>query len=115
MMDKDDKEERTAWVQMYLAQKRQRRPRAQLTSRGRPPHLLARTRTNVMFYQGDLKLMRKWQERLRLMLGRKPSIGEVAGILARMAEGRLESMGLDQVPENLEDLASRMIGKNSRK
>lgn len=110
-MMKSDKEERTAWVQMYLAQKRQRRPKAQLSSRGRPAHLLARSRTNAMFYQGDLKLIRKWQERFRIMLGRKPSIGEVAGILTRMAEGRLEVLGLEEIPENLEELARVMIGR----
>jgi hypothetical protein len=114
-MTKGETEERTAWVQMYLAQKRQRRPKAQLSTRGRPPHMLARTRTNAMFYQGDLKLIRKWQARFREMLGRKPSIGEVAGILARMAEGRLEALHLETTPENLEELVELMIGKENRK
>ena len=113
-MTKNKKEERTAWVQMYLAQKRQRQPKAQLSSRGRPPHMLARTRTNAMFYEGDLKLLHLWQERFRKMLGRKPSIGEVAGILARMAEGRLEVLGMEEIPENLEKLAEGMIGKSKR-
>jgi hypothetical protein len=108
---KSSKEERTAWVQMYLAQKRQQRPKAQLSSRGRPPNMLARTRTNAMFYQGDLKLIHKWQGLLRGVLGRKPSIGEVAGILARMAESRLEVLGLEEFPKNLEELAALMAGK----
>jgi len=111
---KSSKEERTAWVQMYLAQQRQQRPKAQLSSRGRPPNMLTRTRTNAMFYEGDLKIIRKWQELLRRMLGRKPSIGEVAGILARIAESRLEVLGVDEFPENLEELAGLMAGKRKR-
>jgi hypothetical protein len=107
-----NKEEGTAWVQLYLAQKRQKRPKADLSSRGRPPQMLTRTRTNVMFSQSDLKLIHKWQERFRGILGRKPSIGEVAGILAHMAEGRLDALGLAEFPVNLEELANYMIGKN---
>jgi len=63
-------------------------------------------------FPSDLKLIHKWQERFRGILGRKPSIGEVAGILAHMAEARLDALGLDEFPGNLEELANYMIGKN---
>jgi hypothetical protein len=51
-----------------------------------------------------------WQDRLSPLLGRKISLGETAGILARICSARLPKVDNGKEAKSLADLVNMMVG-----
>ncbi|NPV87107.1 MAG: hypothetical protein HPY45_14000 [Anaerolineae bacterium] len=98
-----------AWVQLYEA----RRPSGEVKTRtpGRPPAPVPRRKIGLTLSQGEIHELEQWQERFSSLLRRKVSLGETAGILARVCSARLEYITNGKNQENLADLVDRMIGR----
>lgn len=96
-----------AWVQLYEA--RRPRPPQRTRPRGRPPRVTPRKATVFHLTDGERKEIDAWQERLSPLLGRKVSLGETAGILARIASARLNETSQDTPFESLTDLARVLV------
>lgn len=96
-----------AWVQLYEA--RRPRPPQRTRPRGRPPRVTPRKATVFHLTDGERKELDAWQNRLSPLLGRKVSLGETAGILARIASARLKETSQDVTFESLADLARVLV------
>ncbi|NIM94857.1 MAG: hypothetical protein GTO18_14245 [Anaerolineales bacterium] len=98
------------WVQLYEA----RRPTAPVRTRprGRPPRMTPRKATVVHLTEGERREIDAWKERLSPLLGRKVSLGETAGILARICSARLPYVTSEDESHTLSELVSRMVGEN---
>ena len=98
-----------AWVQLYEA----RRPTSLIRTRprGRPPRVAPRNATVFHLTDGERREIRSWQERLSLLLGRKVSMGETAGILARICSARLPLISQQERFDSLADLVKFMVGE----
>jgi hypothetical protein len=59
--------------------------------------------------------MNTWQERLSPLLGRKISLGETAGILARICSARLPKVQNDTDVKSLTELVAIMVGEENIK
>jgi hypothetical protein len=56
-----------------------------------------------------------WQERLSPLLGRKISLGETAGILARICSARLPKVEYETDVKSLTELVAIMVGEGNIK
>jgi hypothetical protein len=56
-----------------------------------------------------------WQERLSPLLGRKISLGETAGILARICSARLPKVQFEKDADSLTELVAIMVGEEAIK
>jgi hypothetical protein len=97
-----------AWVQLYEA--RRPAPPARTRPRGRPPRVTPRTATCFHLTDGERKEIDAWQDRLAPLLGRKVSLGETAGILARIASARLAELPEGSQYQSLAELARMLVG-----
>jgi len=77
---------------------------------GRPPMQFQFKKVTTNMTSGDKQALSDWQVRLRPILQRKPSLGETAGILARICEERLNQLELDEDLLDLDELVARMVG-----
>lgn len=102
-----------AWVLLYEA--RRPTPMTRMRSRGRPPRVTPRKATLIHLTDGERIEMNAWQERLSPLLGRKISLGETAGILARICSARLPKVQNDTDVKSLTELVTIMVGEGSIK
>ena len=98
-----------AWVQLYEA--RRASPPSSTRSRGRSARVTPRKSTVVHLTDGERVEIDLWQERLSPLLGRKVSLGETAGILARICSARLPHINGNLSIDTLSDLVKLMVGE----
>jgi hypothetical protein len=98
-----------AWVLLYEA--RRLSPPTRTRSRGRPPRVTPRKATVIHLTDGERSEIDDWQDRISPLLGRKVSLGETAGILARICSARLPRINEDLTFDNLSDLVRSMVGE----
>jgi hypothetical protein len=78
--------------------------------RGRPRLNVATTQTSMTLSKGDREAIEFWQEQLSSMLGRKVSMGETVGFLARICQERLNTIIDPELrPESLHDLVQLFV------
>ena len=82
-------------------------------SPGRPPMQFQFKKLTTTVTSGDKQALITWQERLRPLLQRKPSLGETAGILARICEERIQLLDIDLESLDLEEFVSLMVGEEA--
>ena len=111
-MPKSKKEPVSAWLQMYIAQKTLIPSGKPEVPRGRPRRLVAWADLHTEIPQGDLQQVRDWQQRFNDLLGRKVSLGETIGLLARINTSRLEFLDVKTLPEDIQTLVNLMIGES---
>ena len=97
-----------AWVQLYEA--RRPTPLVRTRPRGRPPRVAPRKSTVFHLTDGERREINAWQKQLSPLLGRKVSLGETAGILARICSARLPLVDQQQF-ESLAELVKFMVGE----
>lgn len=102
-----------AWVLLYEA--RRPTPIARTRPRGRPPRVTPRKATVVHLTDGERMEIDTWQERLSPLLGRKISLGETAGILARICSARLPKVENGTEVKSLAELVAAMVGTDINK
>lgn len=98
-----------AWVQLYEA--RRASPPSRTRSRGRPARVTPRKATVVHLTDGERVEIDSWQNRISPLLGRKVSLGETAGILARICSARLPLINGDLSFDTLSNLVKLMVGE----
>jgi hypothetical protein len=99
-----------AWVQLYEA--RRLMPPTRTRSRGRPPRVTPRKATVVHLTDGERAEIDAWQDRISPLLGRKASLGETAGILARICSARLPKVDEGEQLDSLSELVRVMVGED---
>ena len=97
-----------AWVLLYEA--RRPTPITRTRPRGRPPRVTPRKATVIHLTDGERLEIDAWQERLSPLLGRKISLGETAGILARICSARLPKVDNGSEVKSLAELVTAMVG-----
>lgn len=102
-----------AWVLLYEA--RRPTPISRTRPRGRPPRVTPRKATVVHLTDGERMEIDSWQERLSPLLGRKISLGETAGILARICSARLPKVENGNEVKSLAELVAMMVGTDVNK
>jgi len=98
-----------AWVQLYEA--RRSSPPSRTRSRGRPARVTPRKATVVHLTDGERVEIDAWQKMISPLLGRKVSLGETAGILARICSARLPRINGNLSFDTLSDLVKMMVGE----
>jgi hypothetical protein len=106
---------RYAWTQLYEARKSPRYQIAEKTSvgRGRPERLIPVRKSTLYLSAGDEAALKKWQHTFSVLLGRKPSTGETAGILAKIVAERFSALDLHDNPDSLDALVAALVGMDS--
>jgi hypothetical protein len=98
---------KTAWVQLYEARRPAPPPRTR--PRGRPPRVAPRKATVVHLTAGERSEIDLWQKKLSPLLGRKVSLGETAGILARICSARLNRIENQDEIVSFADLVRNLV------
>jgi hypothetical protein len=96
------------WTDLYKKIRSEHIDQPLRSKPGKPKSTIPRKRASIYLSEGELRLLREWQEDLKKLLGRKPSYGEVFGILSRAAKER--SDGLSQEFESIEDFLEKFVG-----
>ncbi len=114
---KELKQPRYAWTQLYEARKAQRLPldeRPSQAGRGRPERVIPVKKSTLYLSAGDEAALKKWQQTFTGMLGRKPSTGETAGILAKICSERFAAISQPEGEvESLDTLVALLVGVSS--
>jgi hypothetical protein len=109
-----NREKRTySWL-LLLESRHARPPEKEPTGgtgeRGRPRLNVATYPTSITLSKGDREAIDFWQGQLSTFLGRKVSIGETVGFLARVCQERITALGeAGHQPESLEDLVQSIV------
>lgn len=104
--------EQSAWLQLYKAQKTRMPQSAPASGRGRPARIAALTRMNTLISPADKALLMHWQSIFKTRMGRSLTLGEVSGLLARICQARMETIGMeDPKPESVDELVSLLVGE----
>ena len=115
---------RAAWLELYTVQKSRATQSARVADRGRPPRIMSLKSIHTTITESDEALLSKWRELVFKLTGRKITLGEVAGLLARICDDRLGALNLQDEPGNIEALVEFLVNgqipvslpkKNSRK
>jgi hypothetical protein len=111
----ETKAPRYAWTQLYEARKSLRYQIAEKPSvgRGRPERLIPVRKSTLYLSAGDEAALKKWQHIFSNLLGRKPSTGETAGILAKIASERLTALNFQETPDSLDALVAALVGPDN--
>ena len=107
MSDNIENGDKPAWVQLYEARRRAPPPRTR--PRGRPPMTVPRKSTHIRLSDGERTDILKWQERFSSVLKRNVSLGETAGILARICSDRFNSLDLKEPSGSLLNFVDVMV------
>lgn len=107
------REKRTySWL-MLLESRHGRPPEKEPTGtgeRGRPRLTVATTQTSITLSRGDREAIDFWQEQLSALIGRKASMGETVGFLARVSQERLTALQeIGHIPATLEELVQVFV------
>ena len=100
---------KSAWIQLYEA--RRQAPPTRTRPRGRPPRVTPRRSTLVHLTDGERTEIDSWQARISLLLGRKVSLGETVGILARVCSARLPLVERGETSTTLAKLVRLLVGE----
>jgi hypothetical protein len=104
-----------SWLQLYEARYIRQPPAPPPAgSPGRPARAVPVKKTSVTYTAGDEEALLAWQEKLTDLLGRKPSMGETAGLLARICADRLEVLQPTSFPMDLSQFVSLMVGEGPK-
>jgi len=106
--------DRSAWLQLYKAQKTRMPQAAPVTGRGRPARIASLMRINTLISPGDKDLLLRWQAIFKAKTGRTLTLGEVAGFLARVCMTRMEVLKLSEsaaLPESVDELVALLVGE----
>jgi len=111
----EPKAPRYAWTQLYEARKSSRYQIAEKPpiGRGRPERLIPVRKSTLYLSAGDEAALKRWQHTFSVLLGRKPSTGETAGILAKILSERFSALGLQENPESLDALVAALVGPDN--
>ena len=101
---------RAAWLELYTVQKSRAPQSARTADRGRPRRITTLKSVHTFMTTTDQELLTNWQERFRKLAGRNLTLGEVAGLLARICVERLESLSGQENVESIEELVDLMVG-----
>ena len=100
---------RSAWVQLYEARSVPSEPESR--SPGRPHGIVPRHKVGITLSQGEITEIERWQERFSKLMGRKVSVGETVGILARICSSRLASLGEELDTQVMSMFVDRLVGE----
>lgn len=105
----------SAWLELYTAQK-SRAPRpAPAAGRGRPPRIGTLKQLHSYISEADEELLAGWRDRFARLTGKTITLGEAAGLLARICNNRVEMLGLKGDPDSIEALVSLLVGEGEQK
>jgi hypothetical protein len=105
---------RSAWLELYTAQKKRIPQIEQVGNVGRPARVVSLQSMHTQISEADKDLLIEWQKKIKTIEGKGLTLGEVAGLLAHIVTARMTVLGLqDENPENLEYLINRLIGEAS--
>jgi hypothetical protein len=105
---------RAAWLELYTVQKsRVTRPVPSVV-RGRPPRIGSLKQFHSYISEADEKLLVNWRNKFSRLTGRNITLGEVAGLLARILNDRFEVVRMKTEPENIEALVDLLVGEEKR-
>lgn len=101
-----------SWIVLHEARSKNVQPVVDEPSTpiGRPPRPLPVKQTTVTYSAGDEEALKEWQAIFAGLLNRKPSLGETAGILAKLCLERKALIDDGKGYANLLDLVKRMTG-----
>ena len=103
---------RSAWLELYTAQKKRMPPIEQVGTVGRPARVVSLQSMHTQISEADKDLLIDWQKRIKEIEGKGLTLGEVAGLLAHIVMSRMAALGLqDEKSDSLEDLIAKLIGE----
>lgn len=111
----EPKKPRYAWTQLYEARKAPHIKADDVMPHqkpGRPERIIPVKKSTLYLSAGDETALKNWQKILTPLLGRKPSIGEVSGIMANILSERMKLLGVSEAPQTLDSLVSLLVGSN---
>lgn len=100
---------RAAWLELYTVQKSRATQSARVADRGRPPRIMSLKSIHTTITESDEALLSKWREMVFKLTGRKITLGEVAGLLARICDDRLGALNLQDEPGSIEALVDLLV------
>lgn len=103
---------KSSWVQLYQA-RQVKTDIIEARSPGRPPSPIPRHKVGLTLSAGEISEIETWQQRLSELTGRKISIGETVGILARICTARFARLENAGTETSLADLVEKMVGEES--
>jgi hypothetical protein len=105
---------RSAWLELYTVQKSRATRPAPATERGRPRRITSLKPLHTTISESDEDLLSKWRERFFKLTGKKVTLGEIAGLLARICDDRLEALALEDQPDSIEEFVDLLVGEPAR-
>ena len=102
---------RSAWLEMYLAQKDRRPQGSPAAVRGRPARVVYLDEIHTKMSRADREVLLEWKETFDKLLGRALTLGEAAGLLARICKARLDVLHLSQEHVNPEEFVAMLVGE----
>jgi len=103
-----------AWLELYTVQKSRAPQKAPVTERGRPRRIATLKSIHTSIAESDEALLAKWQKRFLKLAGRNLTLGEVAGLLARICDERfLVVAGQDEIG-SIETLVDLLVGEPTK-
>ena len=103
---------RSAWLEMYLAQKERKQVGSPAAVRGRPARLVILDQLHTKISKADREILLEWKGIFDKLLGKSLTLGEVAGLLARICKSRLDELHLSQEGANPEEFVARLVAGN---
>ena len=100
---------RAAWLELYTVQKSRASQPTRVADRGRPPRIMSLKSIHTTITESDETLLSNWRERVFKLTGRKITLGEVAGLLARICDDRLAALNLQDEPGSIEVLVDLLV------
>ncbi len=103
---------RAAWLELYTVQKSRAPQKAPVTERGRPRRIATLKSIHTSIAESDEALVIKWQKRFLKLAGRNLTLGEVAGLLARICDERFLAVSGQGEIGNIETLVDLLVGES---
>ena len=102
---------RSAWLEMYLAQKDRKQLGSPAAVRGRPARVVLLDDIHTKMSRADREILLEWKSIFDKLLGRAFTLGEVAGLLARICKSRLDELHLSREHVSPEEFVAMLIGE----
>jgi len=103
-----------AWALLHETKTNQ--PATSPLPAGRPPRLSPARKSTVHLTSGDEEAIHLWQNVFSEVLGKKVSLGETFGLLARICQERAAMLDLSlndyHGPDRLVDLIQKLVGES---
>ncbi len=105
---------RAAWLELYTVQKSRAPQKAPVSERGRPRRIATLKSIHTSIAESDEALLTKWQKRFFKLAGRNLTLGEVAGLLARICDERFQVIVGQGEIANIEILVDLLVGESPK-